>query len=262
MAISGKAVSREQSILEEVLAAGRLSVNELAKRVAVSPATVRRDLAALEKQGLLRRTRGGAVPIELIHDDLFIHDSSFREQMRMHTPEKRRIGLAAAELVEDGDTIALTSGTTTALVARSLRHRTNITVVTNTLNTALELCQREGISVIVTGGVLRADWFSMVGPIAIESVRWTIFDKVFVSLNGIDPLRGLSANNEDEAAVNRAMIEHSRVKIAVLDSGKFGKVSKMAFCVASALDVLITDTGASESALAPFRKMGIEVIQV
>lgn len=255
-------VSRNHQILHEMLAAGGLSVDELARRLDVSSATVRRDLAALEKQGLLRRTRGGAAPVEPIHDDLFIHDSSFQEQMLMHSSEKRRIALAAAQLVEDGDIIALTSGTTTALVAGSLRHRTNITVVTNTVNTALELSQREGISVLVTGGYLRGNWFSMVGPTALDTLRWINCDKVFVSLNGIDPVRGLTANNEDEAAVNRAMIDRSFSKIAVLDSSKFGKISKALICPASLMDVLVTDKGASEAVVAPFREMGIRVVLV
>ncbi|MCL5736277.1 MAG: DeoR/GlpR family DNA-binding transcription regulator [Actinobacteria bacterium] len=254
--------SRDQRILQEVLSVGGLSVDELARRLDVSSATVRRDLAALEKQGLLRRTRGGAAPVEPIHDDLFIHDYSFHEQMRMHTPEKRRIALAAADLVQEGDTIALTSGTSTALVARSLRHRKNIMVVTNTVNTALELSQREGISVLVTGGYLRGNWFSMVGPTALQTIRWINFDKVFVSLNGIDPVRGLSANNEDEAAVNRAMIDRSLTKIAVLDSSKFGKISKAVICPASLMDVLITDEGAGDAVVAPYREMGIRVVRV
>ncbi len=254
--------ARDQRILQEVLSEGGLSTSELARRLDVSSATVRRDLAALEKQGLLRRARGGAVPVEPIHEDLFIHDSSFQEQMHMHTPEKRRIAFAAAELVRDGDIIALTSGTTAALVARSLRHRRNITVLTNTVNTALELSQREGVSVRVTGGNLRTNWFSMVGPTALETVRWMNFDAVFVSANGIDPIRGLTANNEDEAAVNRAMVDRAFSKIAVLDSSKFGKISKASICPASAIDVLITDTGASEAVVSPFRRMGIRVVRV
>lgn len=254
--------ARDQRIVQEVLADGGLSTAELARRLDVSSATVRRDLAALEKRGLLRRTRGGATPVEPIHDDLFIHDSSFQEQMAMHTPEKRRIALAAAELVRDGDFVALTSGTTTALVARSLRHRKNITVLTNTVNTALELSQRDGVSVLVTGGYLRGNWFSMVGPTALETVRWINFDMAIVSANGIDPVRGLTANNEDEAAVNRAMIDRAFSKIAVLDSSKFGKVSKAPICPVSAIDVLITDVGASETVVSPFRGMGVRVVRV
>ncbi|MBI5443247.1 MAG: DeoR/GlpR transcriptional regulator, partial [Deltaproteobacteria bacterium] len=166
-----RTLPRDQVILEEVLRTGGVSVEQLVGLLAVSPATVRRELARLEHQGLLRRTHGGAVPTESIHSDLFLHDSSFQEQTRIHTAEKRRIALAAAELVEDGDTIALATGTTTAMVAQSLRHRRDITVVTNTVNVALELSQREGLTVFVTGGYLRGSWFSMVGPTALSAVR-------------------------------------------------------------------------------------------
>jgi DeoR family transcriptional regulator of aga operon len=253
---------RERRVVEEVLRAGAVSVDALAERLQVSPATVRRDLTGLEQRGLLRRTHGGAVPIEPIHSDLFLGDSSFQEQMRRHAPEKRRIALAAADLVEDGDTIALTPGTTTALLARCLRHRRNITVVTNTVNVALELCQREGISVFVTGGYLRAGWFSMVGPAAVHALGEIYVDKVFIGVNGIHPVRGLTAGHPDEAMTNRAMIGQAREKIVVADHAKLGKVASALIGPAAGVSLLITDTGASDAAVAPFRKLGIEVRRV
>jgi DeoR family transcriptional regulator of aga operon len=248
--------------VEEVLRAGEVSVDALARRFAVSPATVRRDLTGLERQGLLRRTHGGATAIEPIHSDFFLGDSSFQEQMRRHAPEKRRIALAAAARVQDGDTIALTPGTTTALVARSLRHRRNITVVTSTVNVALELCRREGIAVFVTGGYLRAGWFSMVGPAAVHALGEIYVDKVFIAVNGLHAGRGLTAGHPDEATANRAMIRQARQKIVVADHSKLGKVACALICPAGEVDVLITDTGAAESAVAPFRRMGIEVRRV
>lgn len=254
--------SRDQRILQEVLRAGEASVGALARRLAVSPATVRRDLTELERRGLLRRTHGGAVPVETIHGDFFLQDSSFQEQMRRHAPEKRRIGLAAAGLVEDGDTLALTPGTTPALVARSLRHRKNITVVTNTVNVALELCRREGIAVFVTGGYLRGGWFSMVGPAAVHALGEIYVDKVFIGVNGIHPARGLTANHPDEASTNRAMIRQARTKIVVADHTKLGKVASAKICPTEEVDILITDTGAGDAAVAPFRKMGIDVRRV
>lgn len=262
MANNHIAASRDQRILEEVLRTGSVSVEDLARLLAVSPATVRRDLSELEQEGLLRRTRGGAVPIEPIHSDLYLHDSSFQEQMQLRTAEKRRIALAAAELVEDGDTIALSTGTTTALVARSLRHRKDITVVTNNLSVALELCQREGLSVFVTGGYLRGTWFSMGGSATVNAFRSINVDKAFFGVHGIDPVRGLTANNEEDATVNRVMIEQARMTIVLADHGKFGRVAKNLICQASEMDLLITDTGATEAAIEPFRAMGINTRRV
>jgi len=248
--------------MEEVLRTGGVSVEALAALLAVSPATVRRDLADLEQQGLLRRTRGGATPIEPIHSDLFLHDSSFQEQMELHTAEKRRIALAAAELVEDGDTIALSTGTTTALVARCIRHRQGITVVTNTLNVALELCKREGLSVLVTGGHLRGSWFSMAGPTALNAIHSVNVDKAFLGVHGIDPRRGLTANNDEDAAINRAMIEQARMTVALADHSKFRKVAKNLICHADAVDLIITDRATDEKDLESFRNLGVDVQRV
>ncbi len=256
------AVPRDRRIVEEVLRTGGCSVDGLAAHFSVSTATIRRDLAELERQGLLRRTRGGAAPIEPIHSDLFLHDTSFQEQMRLQTAEKRRIALAAAERIEDGDTIALSTGTTTALVARSIRHRRDITVVTSTLNVALELCKRDGLSVFVTGGHMRGSWFSMGGATALDAIHSINLDKAFLGVHGIDPARGLTANNDEDAAVNRAMMDQARTKIALADHSKFGKVAKNFICPAAEVDLIITDTCTRAVDIGPYQAMGIGVQRV
>src|SRR5512139_1111451 len=217
---------RARAILEEVLRDGEVSVEALAARVAVSLATVRRDLADLERRGLLRRTHGGAKVVSPLLYEAFRHDSSFQEQEGRHAEEKRRIGLAAAELVKDGETIGLTPGTTATQVARSLRHRKGITVVTSTVNVAMELCNREDLSVYVTGGWLRGGWFSLVGAPAASSVREVFLDKVFVGVNAVDAARGLTCSHPDEAAVNRALVAQARERIVVADRSKLGGVAR------------------------------------
>lgn len=246
-------------ILEEVLRTGSVSVEDLATLLEVSSTTIRRDLADLEQQGLLRRIRGGAVSIELIHSDLFLQDSSFQEAMQQHQAEKRRIALAAAELVQDGDTIALASGTTVALLARSLRHRKDISVVTNNMNVALELGQREGISVLVTGGYLTGSWFCITGHATVDMVRSIKVDKAFFGMSGIDPVRGFTAKNENEAVVNRAMIGQAEMTVALGDHSKFGTVARILVCPPDQVDLLVTDIGADEAAVARFEELGTRV---
>jgi len=145
-----KQVSRETVILRELQQAGSVSVEKLRELLEVSMATVRRDLQDLEMRGLLRRTHGGALAIEPLFYEPFRHDRSFQDQVGRYADEKRRIAHAAAELVMTGETIALTAGTTTTEVVRNLRTQNGITVVTNTVNVAMELSNRKDIDVFVT----------------------------------------------------------------------------------------------------------------
>jgi DeoR family transcriptional regulator of aga operon len=250
---------RARTILEEVLRDGEVSVEALAARVSVSLATVRRDLAELERQGLLRRTHGGAKAVSPLLYEAFRHDSSFQEQEGRHAEEKRRIGLAAAELVKDGETIGLTPGTTATQVARSLRHRKGITVVTNTVNVAMELCNREDLSVYVTGGWLRGGWFSLVGAPAASNVREVFLDRVFVGVNALDAARGLTCSHPDEAAINRALVAQARERIVVADRSKLGRVARCLICPTSEVHMLITDRDATAAAVQPFMDAGVEV---
>jgi DeoR family transcriptional regulator of aga operon len=238
-----------------------VAVDELANRLHVSPATVRRDLKTLQQRGLLHRTHGGATPIgQSLYASLPL-DSSFAEQVRQHASAKRRIGLAAAALVEDGDTVALTPGTTTTQVARSIHNRSGVTIIVTTANVALELSNRQDLTVFVPGGFLRPAWFSLVGSATIRAIRDFNIDKLFLGVNGIHPERGLTCGNHDEAAVNRALVEQARRKIVVADHTKLGAITSAVICATAMIDTLITDAEATDEVLAPFREMGIEVIQ-
>jgi DeoR family transcriptional regulator of aga operon len=250
---------RATAIVEQVLRDGEVSVETLAQRLSVSLSTVRRDLAQLESQGLLRRTHGGAVAASPLLYEPFRHDSSFQEQEGLHAEEKRRIGLAAAELVKDGETIGLTPGTTATQVARSLRHRKGITVVTNTINVAMELCNREDLSVYVTGGFLRGGWFSLVGAAAARGASELFLDRIFIGVNAVDAERGLTCLHPDEAAINRALVAQARQRVVVADRSKLGRVVRCLICPTSEVQMLITDRDASDEELRPFVEKGIEV---
>lgn len=254
--------SRSSIILETVHRTGRVSVEKLAARLKTSSATVRRDLSELERRGLLRREHGLAVAVDPVVNESFRSDSSFQEQVRRMADEKQRIGVAAARLIEAGQTIAIGAGTTTTHIARSLPPVQGVTAVTNTLNIAMELSRRNEVRIFVTGGILNGGWFSLTGPTALNSLREMYFDQVFFSVTGIHPERGLTDSHPDEAAVNRVFLKQARRKILVADHTKFSIVANNFLSPLEEIDLIITDTGASERMLAPYRKRGVEIRRV
>jgi len=257
-----KRPNRTAVILRELRQAGSISVEALRDKLEVSMATVRRDLQELEDRGLLRRTHGGAISIEPLFYEAFRHDRSFQDQVGSFAEEKRRIALAAAELISPGDTIALTAGTTTTEVVRSLHLLGGITVVTNTVNVAMELSNRKDIHVFVTGGHLRGDWFSLVGATAVATMSGVFVDLLFVGVNGIDAEQGLTCFNSDEVEINRSMVRQAKRKIAVADHSKLGVVANWQICTTDKIEMLITDIGATEHMVEPFIAKGIEVRRV
>jgi DeoR family transcriptional regulator, aga operon transcriptional repressor len=253
---------RQQWILEQLLRAGSITVEQICRESGVSLATARRELHQLEQRGCLRRNHGGAVSVEPLLYENFPHASSYVEQVEKHASEKRRIALAAAQLIADGDTIMLTSGTTTDQVARSIPTGRQVTVVTTTVNVAMELCNRPGVSVFVTGGFLHPGWFSLVGPEALQALTRIFPDKVFVAANGVHPEHGVTAFHPDEATLNRAMVQQSNKRIVVADHTKLGATATHLICPTGEIDLLITDTGATDEAIAGFVRKGIEVRRV
>jgi DeoR family transcriptional regulator of aga operon len=253
---------RLSAILTALQQSGSVSVENLSRELEVSLVTIRRDLDSLEKQGLLQRTHGGAVSIEPLFYEPFRNDRSFQAQVERFAEEKRRIGRAAAALIENGEIISLTPGTTTTEVIRGLPLNHNISVVTSTVNVAMELSKRKDLDVFVTGGHLRGDWFSLVGPAAAQSLSNVLARTVFVGSDGIDPKWGLSCYNPDEAQLNSTMVKHAQRKIAVVDHSKFGVVAGWQICQISDLDILITDTGASDEMIAPFEHAQVKVMRV
>ena len=253
---------RFTTILTALQQTGRVAVEDLSAQLEVSLVTVRRDLDELEQKGLLRRVHGGAVSIEPLFYEPFRRDRSFIAQVERAADEKRRIGRAAAALINPGETIALTPGTTTTEVIRGLPMNYNITVVTNTVNVAMELSKRKDVYVFVTGGHLHGEWFSLVGSAAIKSLENMLINTMFIGADGMDANWGASCFNADEAELNSTMMRLARRRVAVVDSGKLGVVANWRICQTSELNVLITDTNATDEQVAPFQKLGIEVMRV
>jgi len=254
---------RMNEILRELRHKGSVTLEEFVQRLRTSPASVRRDLAKLEMKGLVRRTPGGAILVEPLLYEPFRYDSLFRNREQHRAAEKRRIGLAAAELIQENETVGFTAGTTTTHVARSLRNRHNIRVITNALNIAMELSNCEGLRTFVTGGFVQwAGSFSLVGHAAVSFLNDIYMDKVFVSVCGIDVARGVTVIESEEALTFRAMIRQAKKVIVVADSTKLGVVTPALVCPISDIHVLITDPHASDKTVAGFAERGIEVHRV
>jgi len=253
---------RLAAILEKLRHTGTVNVDELSIEFGASLITIRRDLDQLERDGLLQRTHGGAVSIEPLFYQPFKNDLSFQAHLEKCAEEKRRIGRAAAALIKNGETIALTPGTTTLEVIRSLPFNHNITIVTNTVNIAMELSKRKDVNVFVTGGHLRGDWFSLVGPSGIHSLQSILIHTLFVGVDGIDSAWGASSFNAEEANLIAAMIKRSQRKIAVADHSKFGVVAGWRICETTDFDMLITDTASSDESVSAFEQKGVDVMRV
>ena len=258
-----KAHNRADQILKELRREGSISLDLLIQRLGASAASVRRDLSKLESNGLVRRTHGGVILVEPLLYEPFRYDSLFQNREQHRTAEKRRIGLHAAELIQENETVGFTAGTTTTHVARNLRNRHNIRVITNGINIAMELSNCAGLKTFVTGGFVQwAGSFSLVGHAATVSLNDVFMDRVFVSVCGIDVTRGITVIETEEALTFRTMIKQSKQTIVVADSSKLGMVTPALICPISEIHVLITDKDATDKAITPFRERGIEVQRV
>jgi DeoR family transcriptional regulator, aga operon transcriptional repressor len=245
---------RRRAIFELLNREGRVLVADLAKRYKASQVTIRKDLDVLYAKGLVQRTHGGALPFR----EGAFEDPSLREKEKLYRSEKLRIATAAARMVNEGQVVILDSGTTTTVVARALRSFRHLTVVTNAVNIAAELAGTS-VEVILTGGTLRNNSFSLVGPMAEEMLQHLNADILFLGVDGIDVAHGLSTPNLLEAKVNRMMVSAARRTVLVCDSSKFGRRSLSHIIPMSLIQDVITDRGIPKSDLVALKKAGIAV---
>ncbi|GGN09095.1 DeoR/GlpR family DNA-binding transcription regulator [Streptomyces fuscichromogenes] len=255
--------ARWKALLELLVERGRLDVEEAAAELAVSAATIRRDLDQLAEQQMLVRTRGGAV----------VHGVSYELPLRYKTArqasEKQRIAKAVADLVAPGEAVGLTGGTTTTEVARALAVRGDLTtgapaltVVTNALNIANELAVRPQFKIVVTGGVARPQSYELIGPLADGVLSQITLDVTVLGVVGFDLTHGAAAHDEAEAAVNRLLCERAARVIVAADSSKLGGRAFARICAAELVDTLVTDTAAAPETVRRFEEAGIRVVAV
>jgi DeoR family transcriptional regulator, aga operon transcriptional repressor len=248
---------RRREIVEVLQSEGRVLVGDLSKRFKTSLITIRKDLEFLHHHGMLERTHGGALPLRTGA----LNDRTLQEKERLHRQEKLRIAAAAVKIIRSGQVIILDSGTTTTAIARACRHFRSLTIITNATNIAGELAGTP-VDVILTGGVLRKNSFSLVGPLAEESLLKLNADLLFLAVDGFDVRYGLTTPNLLEARVNRAMAEAARRTVVVCDSSKFGRRSLSLIMPTSSVHETITDRGISRHDLKALRAAKVEVTLV
>ncbi|MDQ0402191.1 DeoR/GlpR family DNA-binding transcription regulator [Streptomyces sp. NPDC048232] len=247
------AEQRRALILDEVRRRGGVRVNELTRKLGVSDMTVRRDLDALARQGVLEKVHGGAVPVA----EASTHEPGFEAKSGLEPTAKEDIARAAAELVAPGAAIALSGGTTTYALAHRLVDVPDLTVVTNSVRVAdvFHVAQRTSgtrpgaATVVLTGGV-RTPSDSLVGPVADQAIATLHFDVLFLGVHGISAEAGLSTPNLAEAETNRRLVQSARRVVVVADHTKWGVVGLSSFATLEQVDTLVTDGGLSADARA------------
>jgi DeoR family transcriptional regulator of aga operon len=245
---------RMSAILAALTDSGTVQVAELARRFSVSEATMRRDLTLLEEQRLLTRTHGGA----LAQDVAYELPVRYRDGHRRDA--KRAIARLAVRRLPGGPhVVGLTGGTTTSEVARQLADRSELTIVTNALNIAMDLVMRPRVKLIVVGGVSRPQSYELVGPWAEEVLGSVNIGTAFIGVDGVDAAGGLTTHDEIEARTNRAMIARARRVVVVADGSKIGRVMLARMGELGAVHEIITDSDADPGALEALRSAGVTV---
>ena len=249
---------RRRQIRALVDVAGRVSSDELAQRFNTSAVTIRSDLRALAASGALLRTHGGAVS----------HREGDEVPLAIraghHHGEKVRIAQAAVAMIRDGDTILLDSGSTTHELAKqlALKPLTSVNVITNALNVAMSLAHAPHVHLVMLGGVLRANSFTLSGPQSEAALATLSADRLFLGVDSLDPERGLMTPHLMEAQLNAKMIRVAREVIAVADSSKLQRRNLSVIGALDCLDMLITDVHAHPSVVNAIRDRGVDVMVV
>jgi DeoR/GlpR family transcriptional regulator of sugar metabolism len=243
--------------IREILTAQRtVSASELCDRLRVTAATIRRDLAALEQEGVLVRSHGGAV--SRMSSTNF--QPTYGALLRSENEEKRQIARAAEQFVLDGDTIFLEGSTTVFELARRLIHRNRLTVVTNSPTIVCELQRSAGVTVMCTGGDLQKDTFYLSGEWAQRALSEIRLDKAILGVSAIDPQYGVSTAHHAEAQITRMVSKAAKTRIALADHTKFGR-QRFAFVgPVTDIDILITDSGTNQKHVQELRDAGLQVI--
>ncbi len=250
-------LERHNKILELIHQRGKVEVGELSRLFRISEVTIRNDLKDLHKRGLVRRAHGGALRIDTVNVDPALHVKA-----SLRADEKQRIGAAAAALIKDGDSIILDSGTTTQQIAKQIKNRKDLTVITNGINIAMELLGVKDVRLVLLGGMVRQNSYSAVGHFAEEMLTQLSADKLFLAVDAFDLDFGLSTPNPEESKVNQAMVQIATEIILVADSSKFGKRSLSRIVPLSAIDKIITDDSLASDIQKELRVRSVELILV
>jgi DeoR family transcriptional regulator of aga operon len=250
--MANASAERRAGILDLLASSGFVDVADIARRFACSQATARRDLGALEAAGYLHRTHGGA----LANGQRELPVGARLETM---AAAKQRIAEAAAALVQDGQAVGLTGGTTTQQIARRLAGRSGLTVVTNAINVVMELAQTD-VRLVVTGGEMRPQSMELVGPLSEPSTSQLHLDITFAGVDGLSVGGGLTTHHPLEAQANRVLIERSSRSVVVADHTKLGRATFAQIVPLQSATDVITDADAPAEIVEELRQAGVRVL--
>jgi len=247
---------RLAGILQIIKDKKHISVDTICKEFNVSQATARRDLDLLHEQAAVTRVHGGAIAVRKSQPE-----SPLFQRMEIQTGNKQRIGKAAAELINKGDTVFLGSGTTVYEVAKNIKNCEDLTVITNSLLVINELISCRGITLVALGGIVRHSEQSMIGNIAETSLSGLYADIVVIGIHGIDLEQGLTNHYLPEAVTDRKILQAGRRVFIVADHTKCGMISVSKVAPISAIDTLITDNEVLPEFADEMNNMGVRVIK-
>jgi DeoR family fructose operon transcriptional repressor len=247
---------RREYILNQIKKTGSVNAIDIAQTLDVSETTIRRDLNRLAKKNLVKRTYGGALAIEPVGLEM-----KFNTQKEKFIQEKKKIGLEASKMIEDGDVVLLEAGTTGLHTAMNLPHIKNLKVITNSCDIANLLGKTNPqFEIILSGGILRIDTHSLIGPIADKTFKNLNVDKAFIGITGIDLDKGITATDHIEAQTKKYIIKSAKMVIALCDHSKLGHISINHIAPVDVIDTLITDSEADSQFIEKLRGYDIEVI--
>lgn len=251
------AKQRRRKIASIVREKGEATTSELSERFSVSEITIRKDFEQLAEEGLIERAHGGAVKREST-----VSEPSHEEKALAHIKEKERIGKKAATLIEDDSTILLGNGTTTRQIIPHLQGKDNLTVLTNSLNNALEILDLPDVALSVIGGDARKKNYALVGPLAEECFNHIYVDQLFLGVDGISLEQGLTTPTLTEAKVCARMIEVAKEVIIAADHSKFGRVVHGKIADLDVIDYIVSDADLQQELRKVIEQLGIKYVPV
>lgn len=249
------AIERRNAILSRLSAEGKVVVSDLSAEFDVTEETIRRDLEKLDRDGLARKTYGGAVKNENFNIDLPFH---IRKQTNVES--KRKIAAQISEMIHDGDYIMLDSSTTALYVIQNILNRKKITLITNSIEILIELCNKPDWTIISTGGVLKEGGLSLVGYQAEKTVASFHVDLAICSCKGLDKNLSVTDSNERDCEIKKAFLNAANRKVLAVDNSKFDKTSFVRVCDLSNVDTIVTDVNPGEQWCEKINSSGVELV--
>ncbi len=249
------AVERRKQILEQVHKDKKVIVSELSRQFRVSEETIRRDLEKLAEDGHVIKSYGGAVINEIGSIDL-----PFNVRWKSNSIGKQKIADLISQEIQDGEHIFLDASTTAVFIAKNIKNKKKLTVITNSIENLLELSDISEWDIISTGGMLKGDSMSFLGVKAADSIEQYNADKVFFSCKGLDIQKGVTEGNDETGCIKQSMIKSAKKVYLTVDSSKFDTVGFYNICSLSGLDVIVTDKKPDERWMQAFEENGIQCI--